>query len=485
MADPFEPMSDEELAAWASETDPEPLEVCTPPESTATLQHPPAIATEPKILDLFASNLTRTGVVGEERAAKLLYLVLTSRLLEQPVSAVVKGPSAGGKSYVVDQVVKSFPPSATYVLSAMSERALAYSKEPLSHRVLVLYEAVALQSDFASYLVRSLLSEGCVRYETVEKTKAGIEARLIHREGPTGLIVTTTALRLHPENETRMMSVPINDTPAQTRLVLLHLAQGQHGAVDLTEWHGLQAWLEANEHRVSIPYAGKLADLIPPVAVRLRRDFGAVLNLIKANAILHQLSRSRDPDGRVVASLEDYEVVRELVVDLVAEGVEATVSETIRETVSAVEVLAERHSEGVPITALAQMMKLDKSVVSRRARAARDRGYLDNTETRKGRPARLVIGEPLPEELEVLPPAAVLQCCSVDGGDIPPATGCPTADEVLALAESRGWGRVVFNKDHDWGCGGTKEQWRSAVDSATPKGLAHMHQILEALEGPV
>ena len=97
-----------------------------------------------------------------------------------------------------------FPASAHYALSAMSERALAYSEEPVKHRMLVIYEAAGTQGDFATYLMRSLLSEGHVRYETVEKTKDGLKARLIEREGPTGLIVTTTAVNLHPENETRM-----------------------------------------------------------------------------------------------------------------------------------------------------------------------------------------------------------------------------------------------------------------------------------------
>jgi hypothetical protein len=41
-----------------------------------------------------------------------------------------------------------------------------------------------MASDFATYLMRSLLSEGAVRYETVESTKNGIKPRLIEREGP-------------------------------------------------------------------------------------------------------------------------------------------------------------------------------------------------------------------------------------------------------------------------------------------------------------
>ncbi len=39
--------------------------------------------------------------MGECRAAKLIYLVLTSRLLDRPISAAIKGPSRAGKSYIV------------------------------------------------------------------------------------------------------------------------------------------------------------------------------------------------------------------------------------------------------------------------------------------------------------------------------------------------------------------------------------------------
>ena len=112
----------------------------------------------------------------------------------------MKGPSPGGKSFVVETTLKLFPPAAFYSLTAMSDRALAYSNEPLQHRHLVIYEAAGMASDFAT-MIRSLLSEGRLRYETVEKAKDGLVPRLIEREGPTGLIVTTTSLRLHPENE--------------------------------------------------------------------------------------------------------------------------------------------------------------------------------------------------------------------------------------------------------------------------------------------
>lgn len=341
---------------------------------------------------------------------------MTSRCLSRPVSAAIKGPSAGGKSYLTEQVLKFFPERAYYALSAMSERALAYSEEPLQHRFLVIYEAAGLASDFASYLVRSLLSEGRLAYETVEKTAEGLKARLIVREGPTGLIVTTTQLRLHPENETRLISIPVTDTQDQTRAVLRSLAGGDDGPLELQPWIALQTWLEHAGHRVLIPYAEKLADQIPPVAVRLRRDFGAILTLIRAHAILHQASRPKAHDGSIIATIEDYRVVRELVAELVAEGVEASVPESIRETVKAVENLAE---DSVSIGDLVKRLHLDKSTTSRRVRAALDRGYLKNLEDKKGRPARLVVSDPLPDELVILPNPEVLQCCGVVRGGIP------------------------------------------------------------------
>jgi DNA-binding transcriptional ArsR family regulator len=364
------------------------------------------LAQEPDILGRFAEELARSGVAGESRIAKLLYLGLTSRLLEKPVSVALKGPSSGGKSYVVERVLSFFPESVYYALTAMSDRTLAYSEEPISHRFLVIYEAAGMSGEFATYLMRSLLSEGCVRYETVEKTSEGMKPRLIEREGPTGLIVTTTSVKLHPENETRLLSLTVTDTQDQTRAVMAALAReaGEAGP-NFEPWHALQVWLNSAEHRVWIPYAKRLAELIPPLAVRLRRDFGALLNLIRAHALLHQASRERDTEGRIVATIEeDYAAVRELVIDLVGEGVEATVPKTVRETVEVVKRLREG-SNGEPVTVaeLARKLELDRSTVSRRVRSAKDRGYLRDLEDNPRKPSRLIPGDDLPDDLQILP----------------------------------------------------------------------------------
>ena len=360
-----------------------------------------------QILDGFTQLCGEMGLVGEENNAKLIYLALTTRLLDRPTNLAIKGPSSGGKSFSLDTVLKAFPQNAYYALSSMSERAIAYSEEPLSHRTLVIYEAAGLNSEFQNYLIRSLLSEGCVRYETVEKTPEGLKARLIERDGPTGLLLTTTKTSLHPENETRMLSLTVQDNPDQTGEILGSLADLATGAnprqPDLEPWHALQTWLELGGNRdVVIPYAHELADRVDKSAVRMRRDFMTILNLISTHAILHQLNRELDQNERIIATLDDYRVVYHLIIDQVSEGIDKAVNTDIRKTVEKVVELSKGACEVSQIK-LAEGMNLSRSTISRRVKVAIEMGYLTNNEDRRGQPHRLLPGDSLPTDTRVLP----------------------------------------------------------------------------------
>jgi hypothetical protein len=379
-----------------------------PPGERATVQPPPPLAWNPLILNAFRDAIRKRGVVGEETTACFLFLVVTSRLLDKQVSAAIKGHSSSGKSFTTERTIEFFPPEAVLEMTAMSEKALVYMEEEYAHRTLVLYEAVALregiEDDMTAYFVRSLLSEGRIRYPVTEKDKDGkFVTRTIEKDGPTNLILTTTKTKVHAENETRLLSFQTDDSREQTKRILAELAAEDDEDVDLDEWVQLQRWLQGANHRVTIPYAARLAELVPPVAVRMRRDFGAVLALIRAHAVLHQLSRETDDKDRIVASVDDYREVRRLVHGAVSEGVGSSVPDTIRQTVQAVEKLAASHANGVPVVAIAGVLGLDKSAAWRRVKVAADKEYLRNEEDRRGQPGRWVVGEPLPESVVVLP----------------------------------------------------------------------------------
>jgi len=362
------------------------------------------------ILDDMVGLCREFGLVGEERNAKLIYLALTSRLLEKPINLVIKGQSSGGKSFTLETVLKIFPETAYYALTSMSEHALIYFEEPMSHRYLIIFEASGVASDLTDYFIRSLISEGRIRYLVAGKTADGnIKDREIVIPGPTGLIQTTTRANLHSENETRMMSLAIIDDPNQTRNILLALADRANGSQqrkpDIRPWHALQIWLEMTGKRdVLIPYATFLAQHTNPSAVRMRRDFETVLDYIRAHAILHQRHRETDERGCIIATTEDYRVVYDLMFDLVSEGVGLSVKKTIRETVEVIrKLVASKTIKEISYEELKKALKLHKSTVSRRVCEAIELGYLVNNEDGRGKLARVSLGISLPDDDTALP----------------------------------------------------------------------------------
>lgn len=382
----------------------------------------PKIALEQDVLDLFVKTLRQRSLVGEDENAKLLFLGLTSRLLDKPVSFVVKGTSGGGKSFTVECVLSFFPASSYYARTAMSQKALVYSEEPLKNRFLVIYEAAGMEGGFSAYALRTLLSENKLIYEFVENGKT----RVITKDGPTGVIITTTKASLHPENETRLLSLTVTDTPEQTRKILCAMASETFDKNDYAEWHEFQEFLTASDCRAAIPFAETLAMLVPPQAVRLRRDMRQVLSLIKAHAIVHQLNRQRDAEGRIIATLRDYTAVHGLVSAYIAQGVAATVSAETREVVEAVNMLGGSNPMGVSFKMVGDRLNLDKSSAKRRCDDAIERGYLKNTQTRKNQPAHLLVGDALPEDRPVLPAPDVLQAAY----DQTKGNGCTVAPEM-------------------------------------------------------
>lgn len=376
-----------------------------------TSNHPttaPELAESPSIVRLFGEAVRLEGVVGEVGTAQLLYLGFTSRLLSKPVSFAVKGGSSSGKSNLTDAVARFFPEGEVVHVTSSSNLGLVYLEDDLAHKTLYIREASGMRegdedSQFA-YFIRTLLSEGRIDHLTVEKNSKGEQvARRVTKEGPTNLVVTTTRASMHAENETRIFSLNTDDSPEQTKRVFLELAREDGVGADLGPWHDLQLWLAGAEHDVTIPYARALAEMVPAKAVRMRRDFGGLLSLIRTHAMLHQQTRDIVA-GRVVATLDDYEAVRKLLARVIATGVDADVPDQVRETLEAVAALTAmpEHTGGVTAKALGEHMGLDKSTVSG-WRLPQARAHLQNMEDKRGRPGRWKLDGDAPVGEAVLP----------------------------------------------------------------------------------
>jgi hypothetical protein len=362
------------------------------------------------VLDLFAESL-KQRIAGEVVLAKLLYIAATSRLFAKPMNMVLKGPSSAGKSETRTHVLEFFPPEAIVRFTALSEKALLYMDDDFCHKVLSMGEALNPEEfKFQDYLLRELMSEGRLIYKVPQKVGNAMVTITIEKHGPVAFMVTTTRNSLNPENETRMLSLEVDDSAEQTRRVLHKIAsiEGKGrtlDAGDLKPWHDYQRWLAAGETRVRVPFAHTLGRLIKDTrSVRLRRDFGQLLRAIKAHALLHREHCDRDAEGWIVATIEDdYAAIRELMADLLASAAELKMRRTIAETVDAV-VEAQRGQDGARVAQIADLLKLDKSSAYRRLRAAEAAGYIVNREERKGRAARYSTEGPVGQPKEELLP---------------------------------------------------------------------------------
>jgi hypothetical protein len=110
----------------------------------------------------------------------------------------------------------------------MPERALIYDERDYRHKTVVLFEAHGQGNEFGQYLIRTLISEGRIEHRTVEKVGGQLVGRLIVKPGPTNFITATTSSELHAENETRVWTLLVDDSPETTREVLA--LKGQEAA---------------------------------------------------------------------------------------------------------------------------------------------------------------------------------------------------------------------------------------------------------------
>jgi hypothetical protein len=401
----------------------QPKDVCAPDKVCA---HTPPLAGGEDLLAEAVGTVLKLGVTGETRIVKGTFLAAVSQVLPEPVSMVAKGASAGGKSYATRTTLRLFPEGDFYQVTAGSQRSLIYTDEEFSHKTIVMFEATALREvaekrdgDMTAMIVRTLLSEGQLIYDVTERGDDGkMGTRRIVKRGPTNLIVTTTADNLHHENETRLLSLPVDESEEQTRAVMVKTALRRNQLEpaeppDLAPWHELFHWLKHHgEYRVYIPYAGYLAETAAASVVRMRRDFGVLLGMIEAHAVLHQVTRKRDQHGRILATAADYAAAVDILADAFAITSGKKVKEAVRKAVAAVEELGGAVAD-VTVAQVARHLRRDRSRATRGLKEAADLGYLTNQESREGRAARYRLGpDALPDDKRALPETLPGDACA-------------------------------------------------------------------------
>ncbi|WP_425043983.1 hypothetical protein [Primorskyibacter sp. S87] len=286
--------------------------------------------------------LTRRGVVGERRVANATFLTIATATTDKPINLINRGQSSAGKSFTTKAVIGLWPEGYVFTISSMSSKALIYLPHgSLANAFIFLEEGEALVRDNGekneiAEMLRVLLSEGHLIHMVTERDpdSGAHYTRVIEQPGPTGLITTTTRAHLDDEIETRMMSIWLDETEQHSRDIVANIAaraaMDDDEEINVEDWHAFGQWLRTGAHKVVVPFATEIAELLPTKAVRVRRDIRTLIDIIRASALIHRLHRDTTDRGRIIATLDDYQVAVDCIGQSISEGHEKAPSDNAR-----------------------------------------------------------------------------------------------------------------------------------------------------------
>jgi hypothetical protein len=309
----------------------------------------PVLDAENPVADAAKRLCDAAGIVAEDENAQLLLLIATTRILPNPVHALVVGTTGAGKSALVNAVSAAIPPCHRRTLVGTSARALLV--HPLKPATLLNWlELPNLDSEsIASTILRALLwqdGSDSADYLLTEWVGGRAKARTLKLPRQIALLSTRVDLPKDEQLVTRLFIVEVKETPEKRQSVLSAIARQwqdserpdpdalRQPVVAFMEWAQRRTW------RVVIPFADALMALLSqlPPAERDYRDAANLLRLIAASAIWHLSHRQHaisDEGVTVVADLADYALVRQLVAPAFAKTRAFALSEGERQIVDA------------------------------------------------------------------------------------------------------------------------------------------------------
>jgi len=322
----------------------------------------------------------RCGLVGEERNAVAIYVIVISSLLDRPLNVIIKGVSSAGKNWLATRVLKLVPKEAVREITSSSKAAWNYSRDDFRNRIVYLPERN--EAAGAVHPVRLLISEGKLIRTVTVREGGKLKAEEFVAEGPIASISTTTRDRIEIDDENRHVSVWIDESPEQTRRITFRKLSPlpQLDEDEIAVWYEVYKLIQK---RASVPvkfpdWLIQIADKVP-TDVRVRRYFPAFLEALRTVALIHSFwihAEDYEPGEVITAQFRDYAIAAFIFNDVFVESLDRGDDECVA-TSKAVEAIASTQDEK-PVDAdqLAKFLNISYDKASARLRAALEAGMI-------------------------------------------------------------------------------------------------------------
>ena len=266
----------------------------------------------PRFFNKFLVAIRRAGLVGEEQNAHVLLIVAVSRVLPRPLNVFVKGHSSAGKNWLVTRILRLMPKSAVAEITSASDQAWNYSQSDFRHRVVY----IQVRNEAAGTIdpIRLLISEGKLirivpRYENGRLVTKKSVAR-----GPVAAISTTTKNRLQIDDETRHVSIWVDESSEQTRQIVKSYTQRGEplSRKELRAWQMVHRLLEKKVGtKVIFPkWFEEIAERLFVDDLRVRRYYPAFVEACRTVCLIRsfQPDRTLSKHGELVVEFADFAI---------------------------------------------------------------------------------------------------------------------------------------------------------------------------------
>jgi DNA-binding MarR family transcriptional regulator len=266
--------------------------------------------------------IQQSGLIGEEKNGLLLYFLYTSRLMDEPLHAIIFGKSGSGKTYLQTKVSDCLPEESVRTITSLTENTLYYSaKDFWKHKVLLNEDLEGVYNAFLP--LREFMSKQSISKLTTDKDAKGNNIqKLLTVEGPICVSGATTQGSIYEDNANRSFLLHIDESSNHLNQVMEYQRKIQAGIVNENQQQSAKQLLKNSQRllrkvRVINPYATDLR--IPDCVFKKLRTNMHYLKLIEIITFYNQYQRkwkkSQSNEYYIETAIEDIELANWLVKD--------------------------------------------------------------------------------------------------------------------------------------------------------------------------
>jgi DNA primase len=264
--------------------------------------------------------IEKTGLVGEQKNGLLLFFLYLSRLMDEPLHAIIFGKSGSGKTYLQTRVSECLPEESLRTITSLTENTLYYSsKDFWKHKVLLIEDLEGVYNAFLP--LREFMSKQSITKLTTDKDAKGNNVqKLLLVEGSICVSGATTQESIYEDNANRSFLLIIDESQAHLNEVMHYQRKQQAGMINEAGQEQARQQLKNVQRllrmiKVINPYAPQLE--IPQCVFKKLRTNIHYLKLIEIITFYHQKQREikTDRNGKpyIETAIEDIEWANYLV----------------------------------------------------------------------------------------------------------------------------------------------------------------------------